>query len=59
LQTAVNNLGDTYVTKEKFNSTVGNLSDLMQYNNLDYSSASITDTFEDIYERLIWQEINE
>lgn len=59
LQTTINNLGDTYVTKEKFNSTVGNLSDLMQYNNLDYSSASITDTFEDIYERLIWQEINE
>lgn len=59
LDTRISSLEDTYVTHEEFDNTVGNLSNLIQYNDLDYSTASIADTFEDIYERLIWQEINE
>jgi len=55
----INGLSDTYVTKAKFNSTVGNLSSLTSYNNLDYNSASISDTLIDIYDRLIWQQIGE
>ena len=55
----INGLSDTYATKTKFNSTVGNLSSLTSYNNLDYNSASISDTLIDIYDRLIWQQIGE
>lgn len=55
----LNSLDDTYVTKTLFNATVGSLSDLANYNTLDYSNdASITDTLIDIYERLTWQEIS-
>ena len=57
LENANSNFMDTYVTKVTFNNTVGDLSQLSDYNNLDYSTASISDTFEDIYSRLIWQEI--
>lgn len=60
LETTINNLDNTYVTKTTFNSVVGNLSDLNNYNNLDYANgASIKDTFIDIYERLVWQDISE
>ncbi len=57
LENANSNFIDTYVTKVTFNNTVGDLSKLSNYNDLDYSTASISDTFEDIYSRLIWQEI--
>lgn len=56
INNTLNGLDDTYVTKVEFNSVVGNLSDLTQYNNLN--DASISDTLVDIYERLIWQEIS-
>lgn len=59
LQTAIDNLGNTYVTKTEFNNTVGNLSSLASYNNLNYNNgASISDTLIDIYDRLIWQQIS-
>lgn len=58
LETAINNLGDTYVTKTTFNAVVGDLSDLSDYNNLG-NDASISDTLIDIYERLMWVEISE
>lgn len=59
INNTLNSLGDIYVTKTEFNTVVGDLSDLTQYNNLDYTNdASISDTLIDIYERLIWQEIS-
>ena len=59
INNTLNSLDDIYVTKTEFNTVVGDLSDLAQYNTLDYTSdASITDTLVDIYERLIWQEIS-
>ena len=58
LETVTGDFSNTYVTKIDFNAKVGNLSSLNQYNNLDYTNASIADTFSDIYTRLIWQEIS-
>ena len=55
LEDATNN----YVTKPEFTAVVGTMSNLSQYNNLNYETANIADTFEDLYERLIWQEISE
>ena len=52
LQTDLNN----YVLTSTFNSVVGDLSLLSNYNELD-ESASITDTIIDIYDRLTWKEI--
>ena len=57
INNTLNGLDDTYVTKTVFNTTVGDLSALSQYSGL--VDASISDTLEDIYERLIWQEIRE
>ena len=59
INNTLNGLGDIYVTKTEFNTVVGDLGTLAQYNNLDYTNdASISDTLMDIYERLIWQEIS-
>lgn len=49
---------DKYVLNTKFQAVVGDLSVLNQYNNLS-NDASLADIAEDIYERLIWQEIQE
>lgn len=59
LENSLNNIDDTYVTKVQFNAVVGTMSNLSQYNNLNYDTATLSDTFEDLYERLIWQDISE
>lgn len=56
INNTLNNLDNNYVTKTTFNTTVGDLSALTSYNELE--DASIADNLADIYERLIWQEIS-
>ena len=58
INTTLEGLDDIYVTKNQFTITVGDLTSLNQYNNLG-TTASIADNLEDIYSRLIWQEIHE
>lgn len=58
INSQLESLGDTYVTKTEFNTTVGSLSTLTQYHDLG-SNASISDNLAEIYERLIWQEISD
>ena len=48
---------DNYVTTTVFNATIGDLSKLTEYNDLSQENLNIANTFEDIYDRLIWQDI--
>lgn len=57
LESTINGLSDIYVTKTHFNTVVGDMTLLMNYNELP-EDASITDTLIDIYDRLTWQEIS-
>ena len=56
INNTLNNLDNNYVTKTTFNTTVGDLSALSSYNELE--DVSIADNLADIYERLMWQEIS-
>ena len=49
---------NNYLLKSTFNAVVGDISTLNSYHNLG-STATVAQTIEDIYERLIWQEIHE
>ena len=53
LQTSLND----YVLTTTFNSVIGDMSILSNYNNLG-EDASISDTIIDIYDRLTWKEIS-
>lgn len=54
---AVESQLNNYVTTTTFNATIGDLSKLSDYNELSNDDINIANTFEDIYERLVWQEI--
>lgn len=56
INNTLNNLDNNYVTKTTFNTTVGDLSALSSYNELE--DVSIADNLADIYERLMWQDIS-
>lgn len=58
---AISNLNsslDNYVLTTTFQAVVGDLSQLMEYHNLG-SDASISDIASDIYDRLVWHDIQE
>jgi hypothetical protein len=49
-----------YVLTSTFNTVVGDLSVLNQYNGLEQGeTASVAESLEDIYERLTWCELSE
>ena len=48
-----------YVTTAQFNSTVGNLDELLSYRDNPNEEFTLVDSVKDIYERLVWQEMAE
>ena len=59
LENAFQDLEQDFVTLSHFNTVVGDLSELNNYNDLNMQNMTISDTLVDIYERLMWVELSE